>query len=90
MFLAEALAVTHLPVGHIQREQEHCPDGQCNAKYDHCFGEPGLVAILRVAVDDEQIQANAQSQDGNDLQQQLSGPMFGLDAHAEPLRLPTL
>ena len=89
VLLAETLSVTHLPVRHIQREQEYCPDGQCNAEYDHCFGKPGLVAILRVAVDDEQIQADTQSQDGNDLQRQQSAMMSGLDAYAELLRLVT-
>ena len=90
MLLAEALSVTHLPVRHIEREQEYCPDGQCNAEYDHCFREPGLIAILRVAVDDEQIQAYTQSQDGNDLQQQQSAIMGRLDTYAEPLCLPAL
>ena len=88
--LAEALSVTHLPISHIQREQEHCPDGQCNAKYDHRFGEPGLIAILRVAVDDEQVQADAKSQYCNDLQPQRSAVMCGLGACAEPLCLPAL
>lgn len=54
--------VARLAVGDVQRDEQHGPDGQRDAKDDNRLWEPGLVAVLWVLEGDEHVQRNQHRQ----------------------------